>query len=153
MYVLLLCSLVQPDDGYYWNQMDVDTQQRTGQDSAPRSSSMGQDTLLSQLLEHSHVSQSCLIKLAHQLDELKQTVVSMASGAIQGSNKPTVVEGLASPLTGTQGPSSSHARRKGPPGTFRDPVPPPAHREDPTNRFHVSYPPYSTGVVVLTKLE
>ena len=142
--------------------MDVDTQQLPGQDSAPGSSSMGQNTLLSQLLENSHVSQSCLAKLAHQLDELRQTVVSMASGAIQGSNFSTIVVGqvanpsnlsnLAPPPTETRGPSSSRARRNGPPGTFRDPVPPPVHREDPTNRFHVSYPPYSTGVVVLTLL-
>lgn len=139
--------------------MDVDTQQLSGQYSAPGSSSMGQNTLLSQLLEHSHASQCRLAKLSNQLDELKQTVVSMASSAIQGSNvvvgqvtNPSNPPNLAPLPTATRGTSSSHARGKGPPGTFRDPVPPPVHREDPTNRFHVSYPPYSTGVVVLTLL-
>lgn len=144
----------------YGQHIDPATQQLPGQDSAAGPSSMSQNALLNQLIEHSHVYQSSLAQMNRQLDELRQAVVSMANGgAFQGSNKYTVAvdqvsnsSNVAPPPTAMQGQSLLPSRRKGSLGNFRSPTQPPAHRNDPTNQFYVSLPSLFQWRVVLTKL-
>jgi hypothetical protein len=139
----------------HWEHISAATQELPGQDPAPDSPpSMGHRTLLNQLIERSRVSESSLAQMAHQIDELRQALVSMAnSHPTQGSKPSTIAVGqaadpsnLAPPPTGT--------RRAGPPGTFRNPVLAPVHRDEATRQFHVSLlcPPYSTSVLALTRL-
>ena len=124
------------------------------QDPAPDPSGISHNLLLNQLIERHHISESSLSRMAHEINELRQAVLSMANGGAippQGSNPSTVTVGqvadpgpsnLSPPPTasGMPGPSSLHARRFGPPGTFQKSVPPPVHRRDIMNQFNVSFP-------------
>jgi len=121
------------------------TQQLPGQDPAPDPPSTN-NMLLNQLVEHYRDSESALSKMAQQINELRQVVVSLANGgAIQGSEPPTVAvdqvanpSNLAPPPTQVPEPLSLCTRRIGPPGTFRNPVPPAIHKDKTKTQFHVS---------------
>jgi hypothetical protein len=125
----------------YEQPIDPATQQLPGQDLVAGPSSMSQNMLLNQLIEHSHIYQSSLTQMNCQLDELRQAVVLMANGsAIQGLNKYTIavdqvsnLSNLAPPPTAMQGHLSLPSRQKGSLRNFRSPAQPLTHRNDPTN--------------------
>lgn len=131
----------------HYQHISAATRQPPGQDSTPDPRSMDDNTLLNQLIERHRDSETTLAEMAHQISELRQAVVSMAKGgANQCLTPPTVVvdqaanpSNLGPPPTQVPEPSSLCAKRIGPPGTFRNSVPPPVHRDKTTNRFHVRF--------------
>jgi hypothetical protein len=102
------------------------------------------DTRLNQLLEHARTSDKTITRMAHQMSELSRVIVSMTQrGGVVCGVDPSVGQDfhpstVAGQPTMTPPPSQLHARRIGPPGTFRNPVPPPIHKSTSANEFHVS---------------
>ena len=121
----------------------------------------GSDTRLNQLIEHARtseetingmnhrarVSEETISRMAHQMSELSRVIVSMTQrgGVVHGVDPSNITVGqdshpstVAGQPAMTPPPSQLHARRIGPPGTFRNPVPPPIHKPASANDFHVS---------------
>jgi hypothetical protein len=101
---------------------------------------------MAQMAQQVNASESTMAQMARQVNEIgKEVTLMRQGGAVAGSSA------VATPPTRMPQCSPFHAKRNGPPGTFRDPVPPPVHRSVKKNAFHVSLRSTRTIAIVLTE--
>lgn len=110
------------------------------------------EEIINRMAHRARISEETITHMANQISGLNQALLSMIQRGVQrvdlsvgqGAGPSTLAGQGAGPSTPvdppvvTPSPSQFRARRTGPPGTFRSPVPPPIHKSASAADFHVS---------------
>ena len=103
------------------------------------SSQTTNDAMLHRLVEHLRTTDERSVQMASQIDRLNKALVTVLELGVLHTNPVTPAQ--APPVTLGQPPAVTpqfRARRNGPPGTFREPVPDTKHKSLKETQFHVS---------------